>query len=1366
VTRAAPGCCGKGGLHGREWGGYNSPFIDDDRHTDTHAISEKADMSDSVEPMPLHVHTLNTLCNELVGGRAVLIDDGGEEFRFSSPETRSLFDWYLRNPDKWAKNVMKRDVETLANQVSKAPPETPTVAIAAHEQERRVLHLKSMRAHRFAGIHRYGSPEEPPADFKFEFDKPLTLIEGMNGAGKTSLLSAIVWCLTGHIYRSQRSPEPVDETVRVDIADDSDAASDHETTNDIAAITPLPPSAVLTTLRGVPVPLDTWVELVFVDEAANEVGPIRRCVERSPRGKLRVVEPDLPLLNTTPVSLDVGTKMPGLIPYIQLGKPSDLGQAIAALTGIKPLQDLAKHAAKSQAKLRKDLANDRKKEIEAFDSDYRKTQDELANLLQDHPEVAPEVSIPSPGDDRKIGRVLKSCAKHIDDQQAQAYEDAKAVLGEEFDPTDGTARRNLENSVGPAIGLLEFASLGRLHCANRLRSLAALTDGQIADAETLIEHLLNEAGELAQLAEKPDVASRLRLYARVAGWVKRLPEQPHVIQECPVCQSALEGTVDPVTQEAVQDHIQRFLDVETDYLEKTLTEWQKAAIDGIASELAEALATEVRRDLPGQPTNLIETAFTEELFESPSLSESLSPLQSAVQSLCARHLEGLPRFEEPAQPEMPECLGGDTGELAVAFRRLSRAIAFARWRNANAEPCAAAFKKIIGEVARDSEAPRSRPTDIEKWTLADRLMSLDEMVKRATPLKVAMSKLQIMREKLADRRRTERLIRLYGRTADAIEPLLRLDKLVEQQVSSLMNTLSSSTQSWKDQLYSPAFHGAPAVCKADVQTDGSLMMEATAGGSKASACQISNASDLRATLLAFLLAFWQHLLDTRGGLSLLLLDDLHELFDAANRRRVANALPVVVENGGRLVVTSNDHAFGTQISRAFAAASCDDNVDWRNVHSLREARPCIELGVFLDAVESKRQQFEKPDNENEHQPARDYVNELRVYVEARLLDLFEACPASLPQRATLSDLVAAIRSSRNAGVEPLTSLVFGNLVSDPAFAQGSEFVELMNLSHHGRAQDITYTAVKTVAPVCKRVCRLVAAAHEAYERWLRRDPPQGVPALPGLPQLLTLSHKEVPVIEGLAAFTAQTGPSELLENDEVLSTSSFDSHSVYVLKTRNLGFSGPPGCRVLVKLKDGQPPDNCLVVALHRDRVSVGRLHRDDEKPEVVIIGSEAENPLKRPPSLFLPATEVRLLQIVGVLFDFTPHYSRSSDDAVHEPNYSGLDGIQLAFRVDRESALPLAIEGQMIVGGAGLSLTLLPEREGSIVALATSEGCALKRIGKAVPGASHVRMFESVGGLGESMLVRTEDLEEDQLGNLPLLHSAREVLGVLYELD
>ncbi len=75
-----------------------------------------------------------------------------------------------------------------------------------------------------------------------------------------------------------------------------------------------------------------------------------------------------------------------------------------------------------------------------------------------------------------------------------------------------------------------------------------------------------------------------------------------------------------------------------------------------------------------------------------------------------------------------------------------------------------------------------------------------------------------------------------------------------------------------------------------------------------------------------------------------------------------------------------------------------------------------------------------------------------------------------------------------------------------------------------------------------------------------------------------------------------------------------------------------------------------------------------------------------------------------------------------------------------------------------------LGDLEGELVAIETTEGAAFKRIGPTLAGAPHVRFYESVGGIGESMLARSEDLEEDKFAGLPLLLAARLVLGVLYE--
>jgi len=209
-------------------------------------------MNSADKPALLYIHTLETLCNELVSGRPVLLDEKGNEFRLTSAETRAMFDWYRRNPDKWAQRNMKEDVEVIADQLEKEPPELQAVELPGKSQQKRIIHLKSMRVHRFAGIHQYGTVEQIPEDFEFDFNKRLTLIEGMNGSGKTSLLSAIAWCLTGYVYRSQRGPETVDQAVRIDVAEEAEQVSEDGSSSDMTPITPMPAVDVLRSLGDAP----------------------------------------------------------------------------------------------------------------------------------------------------------------------------------------------------------------------------------------------------------------------------------------------------------------------------------------------------------------------------------------------------------------------------------------------------------------------------------------------------------------------------------------------------------------------------------------------------------------------------------------------------------------------------------------------------------------------------------------------------------------------------------------------------------------------------------------------------------------------------------------------------------------------------------------------------------------------------------------------------------------------------------------------------------------------------------------------------------------------------------------------------------
>jgi len=1319
-------------------------------------------MSKSGRATPIYLHTLATLCDELVSGRAVLLDDEGNEFRLTTPETRSIFDWYRNNRDKWARNVQKQDVETLADQMEKSPPELPERVYGDQSLRLPRIHLKSVKAHRFAGIHRYGEPQQPPADFYFEFEKPITLIEGMNGAGKTSLLSAITWCLTGHVYRSQRPPESIDESVQLEIIEGSDTGLGNEIMYDMTAITPMPSAETLKSLGGELLPLDTWVEVAFVDDEGNEVGVKRRLVKRSPKGKIVVNEPDFSSLGLDPIARELGTKMPGLIPYIQLGTASDLGKAVAGLTGIKPLQDLVRHAKKSQAKLKKDLVNDRKNDIRKIDSEFLNSQKELAKVIQDHSDIDPKKPLPLPGPEKAIEEELTELRRHFEALQSQTLVDAKSILGDSFDHTDRTTRTDLINNVGPALGMLDAGNLRRLPSANRLSRLASLSHEELLQAETAIQKLIAEANEIAKLEEQPDLAARLRLYAKVASWIKDLPEHTHDIKDCPICQRAIDGKADAVTRKSISEHIRECIEIDSSYLEKTLKAWEENAKAILSKSLPESLRVEMTRDLPELPTDLISSALGEELFESQYFAGCLAPIKVIAQTLCKKELESLQAFVEPEKIILPGYSEEDEGSLAKAMGRIIRAVAFARWRQNNDRECRDAFSRIVGTAKPSDDGSKKPESPGDSWSLSECLVTLDRMVKSTAPLTEALSKVKTMTDKLAERRKKENRLALYNLTVEAIEGLLSLDDLVEQQVAFLIQKLLSSTLKWRDAFYTSAFADAPKVIDTDVGTDGSLAIDAAAEGTKASAHHISNASDLRATLLSFLIAFWQHLMEVRGGLSLLLLDDLQELFDMENRKRVANTIPLIVGSGGRVIVTTNDTNFGRRVTDSAVRKIGSDKVDRRRIHPLNTSRQHIELGQFLEAIEEKRKAFEHPENRNEAQPARDYIKDLRIYLENRLLDFFDIADSDLPFNPTFSDLMSAIRARINVPHEAFASRAFSKLKSDHALIYNSDFLKLMNQSHHGRENEITFNDVWLVRKDCIRVQKIIDEAHEEYERWLRRDPREPVLSMPVSPVPMTPPSIDVPVIMDLAAFTADTSATEVVEAEECFSGSWFENRALYLINTHNFGFAATPNCRAIVDLSNRPIIDNMLVIAIHQDKVYARRLFRSTSNLNVVVLASEAEDPLKRPPTVFLPAEEVRLLNVVGILFDDRPHFPKPSEEAELLDYFDLSENIQLVFRVRGNSAIPLALPGQTILGGSLVMTSQLDRLEGTPVAISTSDGSAFKKIGKAVPGNRHVRQFESIGGLGESMLVRTEDIK-DSFNTLPLMQSIRRVLGVLY---
>jgi hypothetical protein len=342
---------------------------------------------ETLKPRSLHLHTLDSLCADLISARAVGVGKDDIPFTLNSDAARAVLSWYFIHKSKWAGRVMETDVDAIVDSTATAPPPIAQTTIASSTAVRRYT-LVSMQAHQFGGLHHSGTAARKPADFVFNFDAGANLFEGFNGCGKTSLLNAIIWTLTGEVLRPQRPPELASNEFACEI-DGTEGTSSHT----LSPVMPLPdPTVEKPTSAAMPV--DTWVRLTFEDDT-NAKHIVTRIQKRTGRSNAIVEDiSGLDSLGLDPIGARVGTTMPGLLPFIQVGAESKLGKAVAELTGMAPLVNLAAHAERAKKKIDGDLTKERKREIDDLDQSYNRSHHDLKESARVNPALAFPKPIP------------------------------------------------------------------------------------------------------------------------------------------------------------------------------------------------------------------------------------------------------------------------------------------------------------------------------------------------------------------------------------------------------------------------------------------------------------------------------------------------------------------------------------------------------------------------------------------------------------------------------------------------------------------------------------------------------------------------------------------------------------------------------------------------------------------------------------------------------------------------------------------------------------------------------------------------------------------------------------------------------------
>ena len=233
------------------------------------------------------------------------------------------------------------------------------------------------------------------------------------------------------------------------------------------------------------------------------------------------------------------------------------------------------------------------------------------------------------------------------------------------------------------------------------------------------------------------------------------------------------------------------------------------------------------------------------------------------------------------------------------------------------------------------------------------------------------------------------------------------------------------------------------------------------------------------------------------------------------------------------------------------------------------------------------------------------------------------------------------------------------------------------------------------------------------------------------------------------------------ESLERLDTRLLDSTVAFYLCRPNFGFAAPVGSLAIVEAVPGPVADRRLVIARHGSATYARRFVRG---ANAGIIGLTAEVPDPRtrtPKTIILSETEVTIHQVVGIIFDHSVRVAQGQDEAVLVDVGDVLKRIVIAFRVVDDSAVPLALEKQVVLGGRRIELDELGRHKDALVALTLDDGSSIfNRVGAALPSdLAHLRQFESIGGLGSSQVL---SIGKPHKGFRSVTH-ARAIIGVLY---
>jgi hypothetical protein len=493
------------------------------------------------------------------------------------------------------------------------------------------------------------------------------------------------------------------------------------------------------------------------------------------------------------------------------------------------------------------------------------------------------------------------------------------------------------------------------------------------------------------------------------------------------------------------------------------------------------------------------------------------------------------------------------------------------------------------------------------------------------------------------------------------------------------------------------------------------------------------------------------------------LDDPQTHFDPINTENLAAVVPLFVQAGMAPVITSNDDRFIAAVRDKLPRASTDSPT-WTmlQISPVSSSRLTAAFGPSVEEVFERRDVWR--DDQNDTGKTQQFVERVRLHVENRLWDLLAGDPM-LIYRPTLADLMGHLGNARNSGERPFNEPPFERLLAAMALRQGSRFYAVINQAHHD-LRNVTPQDAVVVDEAFDDVVRLLRSCSAAYARFMgrltREDEDMFYAMSPPAPPAVSIDAKAIPV---LGDFSARTY-ADALAIEATPGTYSFASLgdvALFAIRGGSLGTLALPGQVVIASLsspaKSGDP-----VIALYGSKLLARRYHPDQGDAARITLACDLSGTERVAPALMLPKSKVRVMPIVGILYD---NVSRlGSDEAQRVDTCRILEKPLVAARIVDDSGYPVVRNGDIVLLEAMnlLDDATLDRMKGDMVAfVAARHGehfAYLKRVGASIQGA--LRIFDNVGTYGDSLAVLSAGSSNDVERETLTLQRIWRVHGVL----